>query len=173
MNKIKYKSLALAAEYHKYQQYDTKPYLYHLLNVWYEAEQFCNKNNIKDMEMDIVLSVAALHDIIEDTPIDINKIKEINKEVYISVELLTKKESLNNYYTEISKNKIASIVKLCDRICNVKESINNRNYHKLKKYINESKEFKIIYSKSNKLLSNKLEMLYLKGKLISIFHTLL
>ena len=87
MNKIKYKSLALAAEYHKYQQYGTKPYLYHLLNVWYEAEQFCNKKNIKDMEMDIVLSVAALHDIIEDTPIDINKIKEINKEVYILIDI--------------------------------------------------------------------------------------
>jgi hypothetical protein len=97
----------------------------------------------------------------------------INNKVYNSVELLTKKQSLENYYIEISKNEIASIVKLCDRICNVKESINNRNYHKLKKYINESKKFKIIYSKSNKLLSNKLEILYLKGKLISIFHTLL
>lgn len=173
MNKIKYNSLALAAEYHKYQQYGTKPYLYHLLNVWYEAEQFCNKKNIKGIKMDIILSVAALHDIIEDTSIDINKIKQINNKVYNIVELLTKKQSLENYYIEISKNEIASIVKLCDRICNVKESINNRNYHKLKKYINESKKFKIIYSKSNKLLSNKLEILYLKGKLISIFHTLL
>jgi (p)ppGpp synthase/HD superfamily hydrolase len=169
MNKIKYNSLALAAEYHKYQQYGVKPYLYHLLNVWYEAENFCNANNIKGIKLDVILSVCALHDSLEDTALDENKIKLIHKEVFNSVKLLTKKPPLNRYYIEIAKNEIASIVKLCDRICNVRECIKNRDYRKLKKYINESKQFKIIYSKFNKPLSNKLERLYLKGKLISSF----
>lgn len=169
MNKIKYNSLALAAEYHKYQQYGVKPYLDHLLNVWYEAEKFCNENNIKGIKLDIILSVCALHDTLEDTTLDENKIKLIHKEVYNSVKLLTKKPPLNKYYIEIAKNEIASIVKLCDRICNVRECIKNRDYRKLKKYISESNKFKVIYSKFNKPLSNKLEMLYLKGKLISSF----
>jgi (p)ppGpp synthase/HD superfamily hydrolase len=169
MNKIKYNSLALAAEYHKYQQYGVKPYLYHLLDVWLEAEKFCNENNIKGIKEEIILSVCALHDTLEDTTLDENKIKLIHKEVFNSVKLLTKKPPLKNYYNNIGKNEIASIVKLCDRICNVRECIKNRDYRKLKKYINESKKFKIIYSDFNKPLSKKLERLYLKGKLISIF----
>ncbi len=169
MNKIKYNSLALAAEYHKYQQYGIKPYLYHLLDVWFEAEKFCNENNIKSNKMDVILSVCALHDILEDTTLYENKLKQISNKVYTNVKLLTKKPPLDTYYIEISKSEIASIVKLCDRICNVRECIRNRNYHKLKKYISESKQFKIIYSKFNKSLSNKLERLYLKGRLISIF----
>ena len=169
MNKIKYNSLALAAEYHKYQQYGFKPYLYHLLDVWFEAERFCNENNIKDIKMDLILSVSALHDILEDTNIYEIKLKQINSKVYTNVKLLTKKPPLDKYYIKIAKSEIASVVKLCDRICNVRECITNRNYHKLKKYISESKDFKIIYSKFNKPLSNKLERLYLKGRLISIF----
>jgi (p)ppGpp synthase/HD superfamily hydrolase len=172
MNKIKYNSLALAAEYHKYQQYGIKPYLYHLLDVWFEAEKFCNENGIKQNKTDIILSICALHDILEDTSLYENRLKLIHKEVYNSVKLLTKRPPLNKYYIEISKNEMASIVKLCDRICNVRECIRNRNYQKLKKYINESKQFKIIYSKFNKSLANKLERLYLKGRLISIFCTL-
>ena len=78
MNKIKYNSLALAAEYHKYQQYGLKPYLYHLLDVWFEAERFCNQNNIKGIEMDIILSVCALHDILEDTTLYESKLKQIS-----------------------------------------------------------------------------------------------
>jgi (p)ppGpp synthase/HD superfamily hydrolase len=173
MNKIKYNSLALAAEYHKYQQYGVKPYLYHLLDVWFEAERFCNQNNIKGIKMDVILSVCALHDILEDTTLYENRLKQISNKVYINVKLLTKKPPLDKYYIEISKSEIASIVKLSDRICNVRECIRNRNYQKLKKYISESNKFKIIYSKFNKPLSNKLERLYLKGKLISSFRILL
>lgn len=169
MNKIKYNSLALAAEYHKYQQYGAKPYLYHLLNVWYEAEKFCNENNIKGIKLDIILSVCALHDTLEDTTLDENKIKLIHKEVFNIVKILTKKPPLNKYYIEIAKNEIASIVKLCDRICNVRECIKNKEYRKLKKYINESNKFNIIYSDFNKPLSKKLERLYFKGRLINIF----
>lgn len=169
MNKIKYNSLTLAAEYHKYQQYGIKPYVSHLLDVWFEAEKFCTQNNIKGVKLDIILSVCALHDILEDTSIDENKVKLIHKEVYTSVKLLTKIPPLKNYYNAISENEIASIVKLCDRICNVRECIKNRDYRKLKKYIFESQKFKVIYSELNKPLSKKLERLYFKGKLISIF----
>lgn len=169
METLRFKSLALAAEYHKYQQYGSKPYIYHLLDVWFEAERFCKQNNITGKKYDEILSVCALHDILEDTNIDENKIKEISNVIYNNVKLLTKKNPICNYYEEISKSKIASIVKLCDRICNVRESIKNKNYHKLKKYINESEQFKIIYFKFNKPLSKKLKLLYLKGKLINIF----
>jgi (p)ppGpp synthase/HD superfamily hydrolase len=167
---MRLKSLALAAEYHKFQQYGSKPYLYHLLDVWFEAERFCKENNITGNKYDAILSLCALHDILEDTNIDENKIKEISIVLYNNVKLLTKKKAIDNYYSNISKNKMASIVKLCDRICNIRESIKNKNYHKLKKYINESQQFKIIYSRFNKPLCNKLEILYLKGRLISIFH---
>ena len=169
METLRFKSLALAAEYHKYQQYGSKPYIYHLLDVWFEAERFCKQNNITGNKYDEILSVCALHDILEDTNIDENKIKEISIVIYNNVKLLTKKTPIGNYYEEISKSKIASIVKLCDRICNVRESIRNNNYHKLKKYINESEQFKIIYFKFNKPLSKKLKLLYLKGRLINIF----
>lgn len=173
MNKIKYNSLALAAEYHKYQQYGVKPYLYHLLNVWFEAERFCNENSIKGIKQDIILSVCALHDILEDTQLDENKLKLIHKEVFNTVKLLTKKPPLNKYYIQIAKNEIASLIKLCDRICNVRECIKNKDYRKLKKYINESEKFKVIYSDFNKPLSKKLERLYLKGKLIKMFRIVL
>jgi len=169
MQTLRYKSLALAAEYHKYQQYGSKPYIYHLLDVWFEAERFCKQNNITGNKYDEILSVCALHDILEDTDMDENKIKEISIIVYNNVKLLTKKNTIDNYYKEISKSKIASIVKICDRICNVRESIRNKNYHKFKKYINESEQFKIIYFKFNKPLSNRLKLFYLKGILINIF----
>ena len=108
MNKIKYNSLALAAEYHKYQQYGIKPYLYHLLDVWFEAERFCNQNNIKGIKMDIILSVCALHDILEDTTLYESKLKQISNKVYTNVKLLTKKPPLDKYYIVISKCEIAS-----------------------------------------------------------------
>ena len=105
---------------------------------------------------DNIVAAILLHDVVEDCGVSVNDLP-VNKEVKEAVNLLTyvKPEKYkerdgegpsilvvkNNYYDAISKNRIASIVKLFDRCHNVSSMAGVFTKEKLDDYIEETETF--------------------------------
>lgn len=157
------KSIKLALEKHGSQMYGVNPYIYHLMNVYLEVYKYESNEEI--------LSLAFLHDTVEDTNITKEELTEISKAMPEYVDLLTKKPFIN-YYNRCSKYYATAIVKIADRIVNVRECVEKENYKQFIKYYNERKKFRVIYPKLPLKMVLSLEMLYLKGR-INNFRTLL
>lgn len=166
---IKSDALNFAIKHHGNQKYGDKPYAYHLNKVVELATtHFADSPEI--------LSASALHDVIEDTNIGYNKIayhfgKEVAEIVYCVTDELgrNRKERKEKTYPKIRRNWKATAVKLCDRIENVKESINNKDDIKLSMYKSEQKDFQLnvkssfhpvklnqLWNQLNQLLNQKL-----------------
>lgn len=105
---------------------------------------------LKDLQNEeAVISAALLHDVLEDypnvSPQDIKKLA--GKEVRDAVVLLSKEVegrtrcSPEAYFSQISKNPIASIVKGCDRIHNLRTMVGVFTKEKQLKYVKEALEF--------------------------------
>lgn len=94
-----------------------------------------------------VLSVAFLHDLLEDHNVPVEILKEkFGSEVVEAVVLLSKKvdnkkKAIELYFSEIGGNPIASIVKGGDRIHNHQTLGNVFTCKKQKEYIQETEEF--------------------------------
>ena len=99
---------------------------------------------------DIVLAAGALHDVVEDlseATLDILS-KVFPEEVISLVLLLTKSEcmSLDTYFWRISKKPLAVLIKLADRLHNLRNMIKNLGkYHwarpeKLREQVDETKK---------------------------------
>lgn len=94
-----------------------------------------------------ILQAALLHDILEESnllPDDLIK-ENIKPSVVYTVELLSKKSGLSNqeleeYYTTISQNKVASLIKLADRLDNL-STLFLFDEERRKKYISETQTF--------------------------------
>lgn len=138
----------LAKESHLNKTYGDYPYIFHLesvvdvlLSLGYAEEE--------------ILICCVLHDIIEDTSVTYNEIKDrfgknIAEIVYSVTDELgrTRKESKHKTYSKIRKNKKSIVVKLCDRISNIEKSI-LYDSKKLKMYLDEDISFKKgIYNES-------------------------
>lgn len=159
-------SIKLALKYHGDKWYGSKPYLYHLVHVYTEVYKYEKNNEI--------LSLAFLHDTLEDTNIDRYELFKISSNMPEYVECLTKRRN-ESYYDKCSKYYCTSIVKAADRIVNVRECLLKNswvNKTQFKQYYNERKKFRIIYPKLPLKMILNLEWLYLKG-LISNFRTVL
>ena len=105
---------------------------------------------------DNIVAAILLHDVVEDCGVSVNDLPD-NKEVKEAVNLLTyvKPEKYkerdgegpsilvvkNNYYDAISKNRIASIVKLFDRCHNVSSMAGVFTKEKLDDYMEETETF--------------------------------
>lgn len=152
------KSIKLALEKHGSQVYGVNPYIYHLIKVYLEVYKY-EKN-------EEILSLAFLHDTLEDTEISIKELSEISESMAEYVDLLTKMPFIN-YYQRCSKYYATSIVKMADRIVNVRECLENKNYNQFIKYYNERKKFRVIYPKLSLKMILSLESLYFKGKINS------
>lgn len=90
-----------------------------------------------------IKKAAMLHDAIEDNFLTYHEIKEVHGEkiseiVYAVTDELgrNRKERHNKTYPKIAKNKNAVIVKLCDRIANIKRS-SERGDSRIKMYLKE------------------------------------
>jgi (p)ppGpp synthase/HD superfamily hydrolase len=127
------KSIELAIQYHKDQLYGNKPYLAHLFNVFILACEYTNS--------ELILSASILHDILEDTELPKSKIENIDKALYAICILLSKNHNKKSYYENIALNKEASFVKIADRICNIKESLKQRNKKMVIKYFKEIPDY--------------------------------
>lgn len=131
------KALPFAKEKHKGQtrKGDIIPYIYHPLMVAYHAITI-------GLDEDTLIAAAILHDVCEDcaVPVVDLPVDETVKEV---VCLLTKTEdrSPKQYYEAISKNRIALLVKILDRINNVSDMAKEFSNQKMQRYITGTEKY--------------------------------
>lgn len=132
-------ALVFARNVHKGQRYGTIPYFLHVLEVKAIAEKHSAPSE--------VLIACILHDTIEDTDTTYNDIKkifgmEVAEIVYAVTDELGKnrKERKRKTYPKIRKDIRAVIVKLCDRIANVRHSKTGTHGH-YSMYARENEEF--------------------------------
>ena len=105
-------AIRLATQYHSGQKDKAgKPYILHPLWVM---------NKVNSIEAKIV---AVLHDVLEDTSLTKDDLiaHEFNEDIVNAIELLTKSknQSYESYIENISKNKLATEVKMADLLHNM------------------------------------------------------
>lgn len=134
------KVLPYARELHKGQVRkgkDRVPYIYHpLLIACHALALGLNDDNI--------VSAALLHDVCEDCGVAVDELP-VNEETKEAVLLLTKDKETDEeqYYEKISKNPIATMVKLLDRCNNISGMSAGFSKAKMVEYIKETE--KLVY----------------------------
>lgn len=126
--------------------YDGSPYSLHLAMVAHYAVKYIDA--IPEQCWETVLNAAWLHDTIEDCRLTYNDVKEVaGYEVAEIVYALTNDKGKNrkerageNYYKGIRETAWAKYVKLCDRLANVKYSVDT-NSQMLAVYRKENESF--------------------------------
>ncbi len=144
------KALSVASLAHANQTYGIYPYMYHLNSVLEVAREF--------FEDEDILVSCVLHDILEDTNLSYNDIKDnfginVAEIVYGVTDELgrNRNERKSKTYPKIKSDMRFLSVKLCDRIANVLHSkkYNSRLY---KLYKKEHESFKKELYISNEVL---------------------
>jgi (p)ppGpp synthase/HD superfamily hydrolase len=131
-------------------RYGDKPYTYHLEMVYGFTVKYSHL--LTPEEVVLAQAGAWVHDVIEDAHKSYNDVKkELGKEVAEIAFALTnekgrtRKERANGkYYKGIRENRVATFVKICDRLANVKHSCET------------SSEMKKCYKKEFQLFQSKL-----------------
>lgn len=155
------------------------PYLLHVLKV--ASTLVSLKLPLDDYELDILITCAILHDVIEDGSeffpkggIELVTDYGFPEIVYQTIKLLSKHSGadeyeLNQYFNDIKKNKFALLVKLADRSHNV-EDLYTMKIEKLHKYVKETRDYiydLTSYGKQNyPELSNAFTIM--KAKIVSL-----
>ena len=149
---IIYRAMKFAIRAHGDQKYGPYPYVYHLVMVdevlnkfgWYAEEH---------------RAAAYLHDILEDTKITKEELeKEFGLTISSLVYLVTnepgknRKEKHEKTYPKIRTSSLATVLKIADRIANVRFSIETES-PLLKMYKEEHEEFKKILQRGNECIS--------------------
>ncbi len=135
----------MAKQAHQEQQYGNFPYHHHLQEVINVLIEF--GVTLNNPETAPILVAAWLHDSLEDTSLTYNLIGyQFGQEVADIVEAVTdepgknRKERKALTYAKTRQNEKAIILKLADRIANVRAS-QLENPKKLKMYIKEQQDF--------------------------------
>lgn len=160
------KALNFAAKVHGEQKtpYGV-PYIAHLSAVAMEIIHACEESKIETEKADLAISIALLHDTIEDTNITYDDIyNEFGAEIAEGVDALSKNSNLpKKAQMEDSINRLLTqpyeiqMVKLADRITNMQKP--PKSWDNLK-ILNYHREAKFIYSclkNCNIYLSKRLE----------------
>jgi (p)ppGpp synthase/HD superfamily hydrolase len=125
------------------QKYGTESYMFHLEDV----VKVCLEIPCDDIQ---IIIGCILHDVIEDTKVTYKDVKEnFGEEVAEIVYCVTdelgrnRKERKSKTYKKIKNNPKSIVVKLCDRISNIKQSQSKSNYNfrKMKMYLDENEGF--------------------------------
>jgi len=130
-----YDAVSLARKYHAGQKYGTRDYVEHLFSVRDAALD--NMDDVKGVHASVVVIVAILHDILEDTECTYEELVETFGEgVAESVACLTKVggESYEYYIEKVKSDEVAWIVKIADTRCNLRQSILDDNKGCIVKY---------------------------------------
>lgn len=108
------------------------PYIYHPLMVAYHALSL-------GLTEDIIIATAILHDVCEDCGIAVEDLP-VDEEVKVAVSFLTKTEekSATDYYADIAKNKVSTMIKILDRINNVSDMAKGFSNRKMRSYITDT-----------------------------------
>lgn len=125
---IKFATLA-----HGDQLYGDKPYTYHLQGV----AKLVNARNEGEDNLNTLLIIAWLHDVREDTDVDIISICEaFGMTVANAVIDLTHYEGMSRevYLQQCKANPLAREVKICDTMFNLQQSFKSRRGKGMKKY---------------------------------------
>ncbi|MFA3789502.1 HD domain-containing protein [Aliiglaciecola sp. SL4] len=143
MAKEQVKAREFAVKLHADQKYGKHPYSYHLDDVAAKAKAFG-----KDAEV-----IAYLHDVVEDTSATIEDIEyQFGKLVADCVAVVTdekgatRQERKKKTYQKMAKvtgeTELALIVKVCDRLSNVKTSVKDQNSKMFSMYCREHDVFR-------------------------------
>lgn len=172
-------SRLFAIEKHAGQKYGEYDYVYHLDQVFANVGQFLD-NNPESLK---IRDLCYLHDVIEDTKknnpsIEDEISKNFGEDVLDWVQKITDCEGKNRKERKLLTNEKLSavkdsavlIVKLSDRICNIREGYFTKNYNKLDMYKKEHVDFmnavwRSQFDRFDNLRSFKIEMSYKLGLL--------
>lgn len=125
-----------AVEQHGKQKYADKTYIYHLDMVFEEAINnqdnlegyYAQKFKLPKDYADQIMKLCYTHDMIEDTELshyDLAAITDVDNADRSKRLSVNHSKHIDDYYQQIAKHLIDSFVKLCDRLANVKFSIDN------------------------------------------------
>lgn len=136
---------------HEGQMYGSNPYSYHLEMVYEIASEWISLAAEPKGAQNMVFAIVLCHDLMEDCRFTYNDIIELTgeKEIAENVRALTSdirgrnrdERMSDEVYRDIQKNTWATFVKLCDRIANVKHSLETNN-SMFEKYKRENVKFK-------------------------------
>ncbi len=131
-------SASLKAIYwHAGQMYGTHNYAYHLEQVASMVRRMVAGKPIDEAEVDTLVSIAWLHDILEDTAVTREELEQsFSEEIIVAVECLTKRkgELYLDYIDRVKSNDYARLTKIADSNCNLTQSIIEGNVYRINKY---------------------------------------
>jgi (p)ppGpp synthase/HD superfamily hydrolase len=146
-------------------KYGDKPYSYHLQMVYDYAVKYCHLLP-KDLIV-YVLAAAWCHDLIEDARQTYNDVKDVCGERVANIAFaLTNEKGKNRaerasdkYYSDMREVEGATYAKICDRLANIKNSVNEGS-NMGKKYRKENPNFREhIYSEDLHPMFDEIEQL--------------
>jgi (p)ppGpp synthase/HD superfamily hydrolase len=131
----------LAVFYHRDQKYGKREYIKHILDV-------CNRVAIAVAEAPEEWplkceTVAALHDILEDTECEAYQLDGIfGEEITDAVAILSKNFTPRgqSYISNVRQNPLALAVKIADTECNLHQSLNDNDQRRIEKYTKQLEE---------------------------------
>lgn len=128
-------------------RYTNEPYIVHPIRV---IRILANELKIYDLD---ILCTAVLHDTLEDTPLDEKEIRDnFGSNVHWMVRMLTKKGKGHGcdqeYYDAIiNSNANVRLIKVADRIDNIRDLKSWPSMEKREKYVTETKQYVIPIAK--------------------------
>lgn len=132
------RAILLAKAMHFGQTYGNKDYVdFHLCGV---AELAVKTPWAADLDIDLVITVAILHDILEDTPCTFDILSILfGERAATEVALLTKSIEIshNEYISRIIRSPIARLVKIADTSFNLTQSSLVCNDKRIAKYTSQ------------------------------------
>ena len=148
-NNLVYKAVFFAEAKHKSQfmkHPEGIPYSAHFYSVALNAVKYAMQLNEK-INWDLLVCCAILHDVVEDTQTSIDEIKDnFGIEIANGVQALTKNEKIEkslqmkDSIERIKKQpKEVAIVKMSDRLFNIRDRVPFWSKEKIEKYYQESK----------------------------------
>jgi len=134
-------ALELASKYHVGTRKNGDPEFSHQITIVGHILQAFD-GRISSSDLELMVSDALLHDIVEDHNVDISKYN-FSTNVTRDVGYLTKTPgiSLDEYFEVISESLTASIVKIFDRLSNLQTMVGGFSDEKIKEYIKETKDY--------------------------------
>ena len=160
------KALNFAAKAHGEQKTPNGvPYLTHLTAVAMEVMHACEEGDVELEKADFVVTVALLHDVLEDTEVTYDELyKEFSADVAEAVDALTKDKTLpkkeqmaDSINRLLTQGYDVQMVKLADRITNMQKPPESWDGEKIFNYHKEAKFILSCLKNSNLHLSKRLE----------------
>lgn len=155
MNQYIQNSLVFAKDAHKYQvDKGGSPYIEHCIAVYEIANNSYMKYLFESMNLDydLVLISALLHDTVEDTKVSLNEIEQVfGLDVANIVDNLTKRENetFDQYFERVESCVYSTMVKICDLKNNTDLT---RIENPTKRDISRTKYYKSLIRKLNNTL---------------------